>query len=168
MRILDEQDNELESYDEDAGYITEETIVVAHHDAVEAVDAVRKKVIDWQNPDDETNYQYHWEIETPAIAAQAAYDETETVQRYHPYTNEQLAERAQAKAAAEAAAAQAEAEAQAAAELQAALAEMPERMSDAEDGIIEVADMAASIEDTLNDIMDALIEIADSIEGEGE
>jgi hypothetical protein len=64
MRILDEQDNELESYDEDAGYITEETIVVAHHDAVEAVDAVRKKVIDWQNPDDETNYQYHWEIET--------------------------------------------------------------------------------------------------------
>ena len=97
MRILDSSGIEIENIDETLGYTTEETIVTVHHDAIESVQE-----------------QFHYEvvkqysnggvdvkkvIDVPGVEAKDAYDETETILRWHPYTEEELAERAAAKEA---------------------------------------------------------------------
>ena len=38
MRILDEQGNELETYDNTKGYLVNDKVLIAHHEAVEAVE----------------------------------------------------------------------------------------------------------------------------------
>lgn len=95
MRILDANDKELTSVDYEKGYLTSETIVIAHHDAVEAkfgkshVEVVRE----YENGGKDVVTV--WDEEP--VEAKAAYDETEEIQRYHPYTEEQLAEMAKTK-----------------------------------------------------------------------
>lgn len=94
MRILDMNGIELDSPDLSRGYLTEEEILIAHHDAVEAVQE-----------------QWHYEItavyhnggkdvakvvDVPGVAAKDAWDEYETIQRYIPYTEEELAAQAEA------------------------------------------------------------------------
>lgn len=89
MRILDIDGKELKSPDLSMGYLTEEKILIAHHEAVEAVEE-----------------QWHYEttavypnggkdiakvIDVPGVEARDAWDEFETVQRYVPYTEEELA-----------------------------------------------------------------------------
>lgn len=89
MRILDLNGMELENPDLSLGYLTEEKILIAHHEAVEAVAE-----------------QWHYEttavyenggmdvkkvIDIPGAEAQDAWDEYETIQRYVPYTEEELA-----------------------------------------------------------------------------
>ena len=89
MRILDIDGKELKSPDLSMGYLTEEKILIAHHEAVEAVEE-----------------QWHYEttavypnggkdiakvIDVPGVEAREAWDEFETVQRYIPYTEEELA-----------------------------------------------------------------------------
>ena len=89
MRILDMNGMELDSPDLSRGYLTEEEILIAHHDAVEAVQE-----------------QWHYEttavypnggkdvakvVDVPGVEAKDAWDEYETVQRYAPYTEEELA-----------------------------------------------------------------------------
>lgn len=91
MRILDMNGMELDSPDLSRGYLTEEEILIAHHDAVEAVQE-----------------QWHYEttavypnggkdvakvVDVPGVEAKDAWDEYETVQRYIPYTDEELEER---------------------------------------------------------------------------
>ena len=89
MRILDLNGMELENPDLSLGYLTEEEILISHHEAVEAVAE-----------------QWHYEtaavyenggrdvkkvIDIPGVEARDAWDEYETVQRYVPYTEEELA-----------------------------------------------------------------------------
>lgn len=89
MRILDSNNVEIESPDLSLGYLTEDNILIAHHEAVEAVEE-----------------QWHYEtvaeypnggkdvvkiIDAPGVEAQDAWDEYEMVQRYIPYTEEELA-----------------------------------------------------------------------------
>ncbi len=91
MRILDLDGMELESPDLSLGYLTEEEILIAHHEAVEAVQE-----------------QWHYEttavypnggkdvakvVDVPGVEARDAWDEYDTVQRYIPYTDEELEER---------------------------------------------------------------------------
>ena len=91
MRILDLNGMELENPDLSLGYLTEEEILISHHEAVEAVAE-----------------QWHYEtaavypnggkdiakvIDVPGVEAREAWDEFETVQRYIPYTDEELEER---------------------------------------------------------------------------
>ena len=88
MRILDMNGIELDSPDLSRGYLTEEEILIAHHDAVEAVQE-----------------QWHYEITTvyhnggkdvakvvdiPGAEAKDAWDEYGIIQRYVPYTEEEL------------------------------------------------------------------------------
>ena len=88
MRILDMNGMELDSPDLSRGYLTEEEILISHHEAVEAVAE-----------------QWHYEtaavyenggrdvkkvIDIPGVEARDAWDEYETVQRYIPYTDEEL------------------------------------------------------------------------------
>ena len=88
MKILDENNVELPSPDLSKGRLVEERLFISHHEAVEAVAE-----------------QWHYEtaavyenggrdvkkvIDIPGVEARDAWDEYETVQRYIPYTDEEL------------------------------------------------------------------------------
>lgn len=89
MRILDENNVEIISPDLSLGHLVEEEVFVSHHPAVEEV------------PE-----QWHYEtiqeypgggrdvvkvIDVPGVEARDAWDEYETIKRYVPYTEEELA-----------------------------------------------------------------------------
>ena len=89
MRILDENNVEITVPDLTLGHLVEEEVFVAHHPAVEAV-----------------REQWHYEtvndylnggkdvvkvIDVPGVEAKDAWDEYETIKRYVPYTEEELA-----------------------------------------------------------------------------
>ena len=89
MRILDENNVEITSPELSLGHLVEEEVFVAHHPAVEAV---REQ---WHY---ETVYEYLnggkdvvKVIDVPGMEAKDAWDEYETIKRYVPYTEEELA-----------------------------------------------------------------------------
>ena len=89
MRILDENNVEIASPDLSLGHLVEEEVFVAHHPAVEAV---REQ---WHY---ETVYEYLnggkdvvKVVDVPGVEAKDAWDEYETIKRYVPYTEEELA-----------------------------------------------------------------------------
>ena len=89
MRILDENNVEITAPDLSLGHLVEEEVFVAHHPAVEAV---REQ---WHY---ETVYEYLnggkdvvKVIDVPGVEAKDAWDEYETIKRYVPYTEEELA-----------------------------------------------------------------------------
>ena len=89
MRILDENNVEIASPDLSRGHLVEEEVFVAHHPAVEAV---REQ---WHY---ETVYEYLnggkdvvKVVDVPGVEAKDAWDEYETIKRYVPYTEEELA-----------------------------------------------------------------------------
>ena len=89
MRILDENNVEITSPDLSLGHLVEEEVFVAHHPAVEEV---REQ---WHY---ETVYEYLnggkdvvKVVDVPGVEAKDAWDEYETILRYVPYTEEELA-----------------------------------------------------------------------------
>ena len=125
-RILDAQGNELklEDIDLNAGKLVDETITV-HHDAVEGVEEVSHvevlKEYYETGPDgepvlDEDGHKIVFGkdvktiIDVPGVEAKPAYDEQEEIQRYIPYTAEELDKIAKEKTDAKASAAVADAE----------------------------------------------------------
>lgn len=95
MRILDENNVEIAFPDQSVGYLVQEEMFIAHHDAVKAAEE-----------------QWHYEtikaypnggkdvakiIDVPGVEAQEAWDEYETILRYILYTEEQIAEIEEAK-----------------------------------------------------------------------
>lgn len=89
MRILDLNGMELENSDLSLGHLVEDKILISHHEAVAAVAE-----------------QWHYEttavypnggkdvakvVDVPGVEAKEAWDEYETIQRYVPYTEEELA-----------------------------------------------------------------------------
>lgn len=125
-RILDAHGNELklEDIDLNAGKLVDETITV-HHDAVEGVEEVSHvevlKEYYETGPDgtpvlDEDGHKVVFGkdvktiIDVPGVEAKEAWDEQEEIQRYIPYTAEELDKIAKEKADAQASAAVAAAE----------------------------------------------------------
>lgn len=125
-RILDVHGNELklEDIDLNAGKLVDETITV-HHDAVEGVEEVSHvevlKEYYETGPDgtpvlDEDGHKIVFGkdvktiIDVPGVEAKDAWDEQEEIQRYIPYTAEELDKIAKEKADAQASAAVAAAE----------------------------------------------------------
>lgn len=125
-RILDAHGNELklEDLDLNAGKLVDETITV-HHDAVEGVEEVSHvevlKEYYETGPDgtpvlDEDGHKVVFGkdvktiIDVPGVEAKDAWDEQEEIQRYTPYTAEELDKIAKEKADAQASAAVAAAE----------------------------------------------------------
>ena len=89
MRILDENNVEITAPELSLGHLVEEEVFVAHHPAVEAV---RER---WHY---ETVYEYLnggkdvvKVVDVPGVEAKDAWDEYETIKRYVPYTEEELA-----------------------------------------------------------------------------
>lgn len=93
MRIIDEKGVEILSPDYTLGIpLYEEDIVIAHHDAEPGVDEVGhyETVATYPNGGKDVA----WVVEVPGIPPKEAWDETETILRWHWFTEEELAERA--------------------------------------------------------------------------
>lgn len=90
MKIYDENDLEIASPDLGKGYLTEEQKLVAHHEAVEAVADVGHYEVIAEYPNGGKDVERV--IDVPGVEAREAWDEYETVQVFHPYTAEELAD----------------------------------------------------------------------------
>jgi hypothetical protein len=90
MRILDKNNNEIQNPDLEKGYLTIDTIVIAHHEATEASPGKSHIEVLREYPNGGRDVVTVWD-EKP-VEAKAAYDEKETIQRYIPYTADELAE----------------------------------------------------------------------------
>ena len=88
MRILDADNNEIINPDLDKGHLELESIVIKHHDAVPAsagkshVEVIRKY------PNGGQDVMTVWDEEP--VEAKEPWDETENIQRYVLYTDEEL------------------------------------------------------------------------------
>ena len=91
MRILDENNVEIQSPDLSIGRLVEEKLFVAHHPAVEAVPEQwhYETITEYPNGGKDVKKV----VDVPGVEAKDAWDEYETVQRYIPYTDEELEER---------------------------------------------------------------------------
>ena len=95
MRILDKDNNEVTNPNLEKGYLKDETIVIRHHDAVEAKQG--KSHIEVVKEYDNGGKDVITVWDEKPVEAKAAYDETEDIQRYIPYTAEELEKIATAK-----------------------------------------------------------------------
>lgn len=89
MRILDVNGQEITEPDLSQGYLVEEQIFVARHEAVEAVEEQwhYETVKEYPNGGKDV----HKVVDVPGVIARDAWDEYETVMRYLPYTDEEKA-----------------------------------------------------------------------------
>lgn len=90
MRILDLDGNELDAIDESLGYLVTDSIVIKHHEAVEAVEEEWHYEVAKEYPNGGKDLKKV--IDIPKVEAADAYDEYETVQRFIPYTQKELNE----------------------------------------------------------------------------
>ena len=95
MRILDKDNNEITSPDLEKGYLKIETIVIKHHDAVEAKQGKSHIEVVKEYGNGGKDVITVWD-EKPT-EAKAAYDETEEIQRYILYSTDELAKIAKEK-----------------------------------------------------------------------
>ena len=95
MRILDKDNNEITIPDLEKGYLKIETIVIKHHDAVEAKEGKSHVEVVKEYPNGGKDVITVWDEEP--VEAKSAYDETEEIQRYILYSADELAKIAKAK-----------------------------------------------------------------------
>lgn len=90
MRIIDMNGNEITNADLSKGRLELEELFVKHHEAVEAVEEQwhYETVAEYPNGGKDVEKV----IDVPGVDAQEAWDEYETVQRFIPYTEEELAQ----------------------------------------------------------------------------
>lgn len=91
MRILDENNVEIRNPDENLGYLTEERLLAAHHDAVEAVPSRWHYEVERVYPNGGRDLKRV--VDVPGVKAQPEWDEFEDILRYIRYTPEELAAR---------------------------------------------------------------------------
>lgn len=91
MRILDENNMEIENPDFSKGYLKTDSLFVCHHEAIEAVEEVGhfETIKEYPNGGKDVD----WIVDTPAVEAQDAWDEYEDIQRFVPFTEKELASR---------------------------------------------------------------------------
>ena len=84
MRTIDQNGREIVAPDLEAGHLVPERILVAHHDAIEAVEEVSHYEVIAEYEGGGKDVQRV--VDIPGIAARDAWDEYEDVYRYVPYT----------------------------------------------------------------------------------
>ncbi len=169
MRIIDADGIEVEDPDLSLGRLEPDTLVIASHPAVPEVEELREEVLVWPEPGmpewDERDGDgrllaalYREEVVREWQPAQDAWDETEDVLRYVPYTEEELAEIARAEAEAEEARKRAEEEAARRAELDAWLAGAPEQAADLDEAVVELYEAQSQAQLDTDEALTALYE----------
>lgn len=101
MKIFNEekmQELNKEELDFELGFLKADKLLIAHHDAVTAREAVyADRIVEEENG----GISVYKDLVTPAVEAKEAWDEYEDIQLYVPYTEEELKERADKKRHAE-------------------------------------------------------------------
>lgn len=89
MRILNENNIEIQNPDLDKGYLKEDSLFVMHHEAIEAVEEQGH----WETIAEYPNggKDIEWKIDVEGKEAKDAWDEYEEIYRYVLYTPEELA-----------------------------------------------------------------------------
>ena len=84
MRTIDQDGREIVAPDLEAGHLVPERILVAHHDAIEAVEEVShyEVIAEYEGGGKDAQRV----VDIPGTAARDAWDEYEDVYRYVPYT----------------------------------------------------------------------------------
>ena len=91
MRVFDENKTiELTDYDLEKGQLVADTLLVAHHDAVEAVEEQGHHEVVRTYPNGGKDVE--WVVDVPGVEAKPAWDEYENILIYVPYTEKQIAE----------------------------------------------------------------------------
>ena len=171
MRILDKDGIELSEPDLALGHLVRENVVVKRHDAVEAEPEVTEDVLVWPKPGTEdaekhpNDALYKRVVIKPAILAKPAWDETEDILRYVPYTDAELAEIAEREAAEEAARKEMEAAAAAEAEKRAVIEALPGKVGDLEDAAAELGVMADAAAASTTETEEAIAELGVMVAG---
>lgn len=88
MRIIDMNGNEISNPDLSKGKLVQEKLFVKHHEAVEAIEEQWHYETVAEYPNGGKDVQKV--VDIAGVAAQEAWDEYETVQRFIPYTEEEL------------------------------------------------------------------------------
>lgn len=83
-----EKTQEITDYDLTKGYLVSDKILKAHHDAVEAKEAVYSRELIKEYPSG--GKEYKTVLVTPAVEPKDAWDEYEDIQIYIPYTESEL------------------------------------------------------------------------------
>lgn len=132
MRIFDENDNLLDSYDETKGYLKPDRLFVCHHEAVEAVaeEGHWETIAEYPNGGKDVD----WIVDVPGVEAKEAWDEYEDIYRYVLYTEEELAAIEEEKRKAE------------------EEAELQERIRALPDTAVTWDDLAAALADGVNSV----------------
>lgn len=152
MRILDENGTEVHDPDLTKGRLVTEVIMIAHHPAEP------ERPAEYESVEVEPGLYERRQV-TPWQPARGAWDETETIQRYVPYTADELAAMEREREEAEEAAKRDEEAARDEAERQATLNALPQRVDDIEEGLAEIGVMAADASVSMDDLMEAVAEL---------
>lgn len=98
MRILDQNDNEIQPEDVDyrLGKLSDDKIFIQHHDAVEAVKEQGHYETLQEYPNGGKDVK--WKVDVPGVEAKKAWDEYEDIQRYTKFTDEELKANAECEA----------------------------------------------------------------------
>lgn len=98
MRILDQNDNEIQPEDVDyrLGKLSDDKIFVQHHDAVEAVEEQGHYETLQEYPNGGKDVE--WKVDVPGVEAKEAWNEYEDIQRYTKFTAEELKANAEREA----------------------------------------------------------------------
>lgn len=98
MRILDQNDNEIQPEDVDyrLGKLSDDKIFIQHHDAVEAVEEQGHYETLQEYPNGGKDVE--WKVDVPSVEAKEAWDEYEDIQRYTKFTAEELKANAEREA----------------------------------------------------------------------
>ncbi len=96
MRIFNaDKTKEITSYDREKGYLAEDKLLIAHHEAVEAQEGEWHYITVAEYPNGGKDVERVWDKE-PVEAAEA-YDEYEDIQVFIEYTEEEMTDRKRAK-----------------------------------------------------------------------
>lgn len=88
MRILDALDNEIFTYNKNTHYLIEDTILVAHHDEIQAVEEQGHYKVIAEYPNGGKDVE--WVIDVPGVLHQDAWDEFENILRLVEFKPEEL------------------------------------------------------------------------------
>lgn len=172
MRILDEKGNEILEPDLELGHLVSDTLIKKHKAEPEIPMQTKRELV-WEDPDDPKNVLYKVVVIQEYIPAKPAWDEAERIQRYIPYTPEELAKREADKLAAEEARKEAEAEAQRQAEFREKLKALPEQVESLEEAAAELGGVIGEndailtqVQSDISDVMEAVAELGTLIVGE--
>ena len=92
MRVFDESKTKaIASYDLEMGYLKPDKLLIAHHDAVEAVAEQGHYEVVAEYPNGGKDVV--WIIDVPGVEAKEAYDEEENIYVFVPFAEEQKIER---------------------------------------------------------------------------